>query len=330
MDTPPTSPAPRTAEIVVSVAPGAAADPGAPVPLPTRGWTPERMARFLDQLAHRGNVRLACARVGLSAEAAYRLRRRDALFARGWDAALVLASETNDQVLTDRAVDGIEEDVWYRGECVGTRRRYDTRLFLAHLARLDQKIELGRGKLDAARFDELLAVLAGEEVPEEFACECDPLPLGREQAGIGAADEAETRLREQAKRDDDGSGVDEHVEEDGSASLVWRADQLDARCRAAGRIAKDRCGMRWDDWRSRAFAAADRAIDWPDRAPAPGLPATPLEPQSAVPASAEAAEPDPRTLSTVSTSALARGLAGPVRQFDPPGTDKTPPKPRRR
>src|SRR6478735_10549224 len=52
-----------------------------------RGWTSERKTRFLDHLALKGNVRASCKRVGLSREAAYRLRRRDAVFARGWAAA---------------------------------------------------------------------------------------------------------------------------------------------------------------------------------------------------------------------------------------------------
>ena len=61
--------------------------------VPARGWTPELKARFLDRLAAHGNARAACRAVDLSAEAAYRLRRRDAFFARGWAAALVLARE---------------------------------------------------------------------------------------------------------------------------------------------------------------------------------------------------------------------------------------------
>jgi hypothetical protein len=32
------------------------------------GWTPERKVAFLDHLAQKGNVRAACARVGLSRE----------------------------------------------------------------------------------------------------------------------------------------------------------------------------------------------------------------------------------------------------------------------
>src|SRR6478609_3787772 len=98
-----------------------------------RGWTDERKARFIDSLAARGNVRLACRRVNLSPEAAYRLKRRDPVFARGWAAALVLAYDSGLETLADRAIDGVEEPIWHHGKQVGTRRRYDTRLLLAHL-----------------------------------------------------------------------------------------------------------------------------------------------------------------------------------------------------
>ncbi len=52
------------------------------------GWSPELKIAFLDHLAATGNVRGACAAAGMSPEAAYRLRRRDPFFARGWGIAL--------------------------------------------------------------------------------------------------------------------------------------------------------------------------------------------------------------------------------------------------
>jgi hypothetical protein len=107
----------------------------------------------------------------MSRDTAYRLRRRDALFARGWDAALLLARDSVAQTLGDRALDGIEEDVWHRGELMGTRRRYDTRLLLAHMARLDKLAEQQAGFGDAERFDEIVGCIAGEPVPAEFDCE---------------------------------------------------------------------------------------------------------------------------------------------------------------
>ena len=69
------------------------------------GWSPERKLRFLGRLAASGNVRSACAAVGMSRETAYALRRRDALFARGWAAALLLAREAGAELLADRASD---------------------------------------------------------------------------------------------------------------------------------------------------------------------------------------------------------------------------------
>ena len=67
-------------------------------PTPRRdGWTPERRGQFLGGLAAGLDVRRACARVGLSREGAYRLRRREAAFARAWDEALRAAREAEEQ-----------------------------------------------------------------------------------------------------------------------------------------------------------------------------------------------------------------------------------------
>lgn len=43
-----------------------------------------------------------------------------------------------EEVLADRAINGVEEVVYYHGQEVATRRRFDARLLLAHLARLDR------------------------------------------------------------------------------------------------------------------------------------------------------------------------------------------------
>ena len=80
------------------------------------GWTPAKKAVFLDHLAQTGNVRAACARVGMSREAAYRLRRREADFARGWGAAMVLAGDAGTELLASCATDGTEHRVYFHGE----------------------------------------------------------------------------------------------------------------------------------------------------------------------------------------------------------------------
>lgn len=124
--------------------------------------TPKRKLRFLDELSRHGNVRVAAARVGVSRSGLYLARRRDGAFAAGWRAALVLARDHAEAVLAERALEGIKEQVFYQGEVVATRRRYDSRLLLAHLARLDALCAGDAAAREGAeRFDTALGRLAG-------------------------------------------------------------------------------------------------------------------------------------------------------------------------
>lgn len=295
--------------------PSSAPKSGTPAPS-ARGWTPERKAGFLDRLAARGNVRLACARIGLSAEAAYRLRRRDPLFARAWAAALALAQDKNEEVLADRAIDGIEEEVWHRGELVGTRRRYDTRLFLAHLARIDRQVERGSGGADAARFDELLALIAGADAPARIGRLGDPLPLDREASGARAAAFTEAEMRDDLCDRPYGNG------DTGTPPLEdWEVEQI---CEDAARDARAEAEALWDAWRERAFATVDRAADQSDAPPASEPPGKPQPALACAPTTASEAGFSARTMSTASTSTLARALAGPVSHFTPPPVPRRP------
>ena len=343
--------------------------------LPARGWTPGARTRFLEHLAVKGNVRAACAHVGLSAEAAYRLRRRDPLFARGWGAALVLAHDHGEQVLAARAIDGVEEPVYYRGEQVGARRKYDTRLLLAHLARLDRIMENRAAQRDAGRFDELLALLAGAQCPESLTGE-DALPLPRGQAIARAVDEAEERLfhggaapdedGEEAwddsapEADADAADADERDADEDDRPLWQREDEAYFIVREA---AGAEAAAQWDAWCAQAYALVDGlteevpqgrsedgepsepfALRHPGAGgdPVQGLLCTPpstrpstssgragvgrlgtrkhtrghseAEGAGATPAT-ESPAFTPCTVSTVSTSALARIMAGPARGF---------------
>lgn len=129
--------------------PLAASDPAAP-PAHTAVTAPADLqadlppgvqAEFLHTLAQWGNVRAAAAQVAVSRAQLYRMRRASPEFRALWDAALVLARPQVEEVLADRALNGVQETVFYHGEEIATRTRYDSRLLLAHLARLD-RIEL--------------------------------------------------------------------------------------------------------------------------------------------------------------------------------------------
>lgn len=214
------------------------------------GWNPTLKIRFLENLSVKGNVRAACLLVGMSHEAAYRLRRRDPVFARGWNGAIELARENSADVLASRAIDGIVEEIWYRGELVGTRTRHDTRLLLAHVARLDRIAEQNAGAADAERFDELLALIGGIEPAEDLPLDAAMLPPTR---GCYIA-EAE----EYAARDHRYAALGEEDLFSGESALGPEADEaLENECADLAEEAGLAAAASWDHWFRRACGAVD-------------------------------------------------------------------------
>lgn len=245
------------------------------------GWTARKKTVFLDHLAQHGNVRAACSRVGLSREAAYRLRRRDADFARGWGAAMVLANDAGTELLAACATEGIEHRVYYRGELIDTHRRIDARLLLAHLARLDKAAEDKSAQADAARFDELLAVIGGEPVPEGLRADNDILLAEREVIACEVGEEF-VEAQQSAFDSEDAAGADPSLD---AIDLHRRKQERgDALCEAYDRGRAEGLRIR-NTWRDNALCYVDSLLDEED------------------------AEFSPRTVSDVSTSALAAGMA---------------------
>lgn len=111
--------------------------PPAPSPLPGDSWTRDRKRAFLLHLAETGCVRQACAHAGLSRQSAYKLRHRvsHSVFALAWDVAIHLSRQALLDEATERALQGSEIPVWYRGEQVGTRIVHNDRLLMFLLAR---------------------------------------------------------------------------------------------------------------------------------------------------------------------------------------------------
>jgi hypothetical protein len=94
------------------------------------GLTPARQVSLIQTMAACGCIREACAKVGISPEAVYELRRRpDAQsFRIAMDLALDGAADAVEDAMYSRAIHGVEVPHYYRGELVGTHRRYDERL----------------------------------------------------------------------------------------------------------------------------------------------------------------------------------------------------------
>jgi len=105
-----------------------------PVPRKARydGWTPERQRAFIDALAELGSVKAAAKRINMSAEGAYYLRRQPGAdsFRAAWTAALDHGVQRLADIAIDRATEGVADPVFWRGEVVGEKRKYNDRLLM--------------------------------------------------------------------------------------------------------------------------------------------------------------------------------------------------------
>lgn len=137
-----------------------------PADIPAPGsyhWTPKLQRAFLESLATTGSVKIASTSVGMSPRAAYDLRHKPqgAAFKLGWAAATLIARARLADELLDRAIWGHDEmTTVYREEerSLYKRRRIDSRLGLAMLARLDKMVETR-----AQAGEEMLAqIIAGD------------------------------------------------------------------------------------------------------------------------------------------------------------------------
>ena len=94
-----------------------------PVPVRPRhdGWTAERQIAFIEKLADCGSVVAAANHVGMSREAARKLRRRPCgrAFRDAWDAALDCGYAEVEEAAMERSRNGIARPIFYKGEQVG-------------------------------------------------------------------------------------------------------------------------------------------------------------------------------------------------------------------
>lgn len=110
-----------------------------PVPLRTRtdGWTAQRQAEFLANLAITGLVGRAAKAVGMARETAYRLRRREGAesFAAAWDTILLRlcglptlpARKVTLEELKARAFYGTLRPLTFAGQFTDVAQEYDTK-----------------------------------------------------------------------------------------------------------------------------------------------------------------------------------------------------------
>ena len=177
-------------------------------------WTRAKMAVFLRELAATHSVQIAAKAAGMNRSSAYRLRARlvGTPFDFAWEVALEMGMRNLAHAVMDRALNGEEVVHYYRGELVGTSRRFDNRLAMWVLG---NPWKVGRHQIareySAEGFERLLERIEwasldwedGEELPgrippplpelDEYGCEIvdeeedgdggDPTetPAGRDQ-----------------------------------------------------------------------------------------------------------------------------------------------------
>lgn len=140
------------------------------------GWTPDRIRTFLHVLAQSGVVADAARAAGMSTQGAYAFRNsaRGRAFDVAWRAALLLARRRLADELMSRAINGCVEVIVRDGEVWGERHRYDNRLSMAVLTRLDRRAETYRHSAHephrvAEEFDAFVdAVCEGNAPAAEF------------------------------------------------------------------------------------------------------------------------------------------------------------------
>ena len=147
------------------------------------GWTPFARRFFLQTLAETGRVSEACRWAQLSKQSAYALRARDPLFAAGWDAACEIARAPLADALYEKALDGVTETIIKDGEVVAERHRFDSRLSIAVLHRLDKRCdratELGSPHLPLVRNWEQFLTLVGRGEEQSAQALLDSAPHGQ-------------------------------------------------------------------------------------------------------------------------------------------------------
>src|SRR5687768_8579342 len=107
------------------------------------GWTPVRQRAFVEELAECGVVKEAAARVGMSEQSAFNLRRRagSESFNLAWEAAVRLGAERLRSIAYERAVTGTVKRYYYKGQVVGEDRVYDNRLLVYLLGKTEPVVD---------------------------------------------------------------------------------------------------------------------------------------------------------------------------------------------
>lgn len=101
-----------------------------------RNRTPRRDKRFFEALTHGFGVTEAANRAGYSRRSAYDYRNKYPDFADQWEEAVQTHIESMELEADRRALEGVEESVFYKGTECGRVRRFSDNLLMFRLKAL--------------------------------------------------------------------------------------------------------------------------------------------------------------------------------------------------
>lgn len=87
-------------------------------------FTDEQKIKFLDELSQHGVIKYACQKAGISRLTFYYNYQSDEEFRRLVEDAFALGAINIEDEAKIRAVEGVEEEVYFKGEMVGTVRKF--------------------------------------------------------------------------------------------------------------------------------------------------------------------------------------------------------------
>jgi hypothetical protein len=148
----------------------------------------KRRAMFLDAYARCGTIWHAAQEAGIHRNTHYSWLANDADYAEAFAEAEERAIEALEREVRRRAVEGVDEPVFYKGEQCGTIRRYSDTLLIFALKRFRPEYrEHHRVQVDASVTHHDASALERERVREMLTKLAErERELGREQAAIEA------------------------------------------------------------------------------------------------------------------------------------------------
>ncbi len=142
---------------------------------PRKDWRPA----FIELLRATGNVTLAAQHAGQSRNQVHDVRQRSKRFAAQWDDALEEATDLLEAEARRRAFTGIDKPMFFKGEVVGSTKKYSDRLLMflleaynpqefrdgvkvEHPGATDVGVDRDREKRTMERLDRMAAALDDE------------------------------------------------------------------------------------------------------------------------------------------------------------------------